>query len=119
MLRFVFIAVNKALTIDENKDGNISLSETFSIITTLSFKFPELIKAFPFLKKEGKELSPEEIEELKEFINSDLDLPLEFDNIEESIKRTVNMLHYNYRYVREMKVLFQKDDQNTTLATSV
>jgi len=102
-MQFAFLAVNEGLTIDKNNDGDVSFSEIFSSITTLSFRFPQLQDAYPWLKKEFKDLTIEEIEDLKIFVNTVLDLPMKYDDIEEAIKLTINMLHYNYRYILKMK----------------
>ena len=102
-MKFAFLAVNKGLTIDQNHDGDVSFSEIFSAVTTLSFQFPQLQEAYPWLRKEFKDLTTGEIEDLKTFVNVELDLPMKYDDIEEAIKLTINMLHYNYRYVLKMK----------------
>ncbi len=106
MLSFVFTAVAKGLNIDSNSDGQLTFPEIFSVVTTLSFRFPEVQRAFPFLKKEFKDLDETEIEELRAFVNNELELPIKYDHLEEAIRRTVNMLHYNYRYVRDVIELF-------------
>lgn len=106
MLAFVFTAVAKGLHIDTNHDGKLSFGEIFSVITTLTFRFPELQNAFPFLRKEFKNLDDSEIEQLRDYITSELDLPIQYDDIEIAVRKTVNMLHYNYRYVRDMVELF-------------
>ena len=108
-MKFAFLAVNEGLTIDKNNDGDISFSEIFSSVTTLSFRFPQLQEAYPWLKKEFKDLTDDEIADLKTFVNEELDLPMKYDDIEEAIKLTINMLHYNYNYVRKMQVILQKD----------
>ena len=102
LLDFIFKDLGSTLTIDKNHNGKISFTEILSVATTLSFKFPSLYETFPFLKKEFKDLSDAEIEELRKFVNT-LDLPDEYDNIEEIIKLTVNALNYNYRYIKKMK----------------
>jgi len=108
MLKFLFLAVIESLTIDKNSDGKTSISEILSAITTVSFRFPALYEAFPWLKKEYKDLNDEEREELRLFVESDLDLPMKYDNIEEAIKLTVNALAYNYRYAKKMKEIFSR-----------
>lgn len=105
MLKFVFVATVTGLEIDKNADGKVDFSEVFSAITTLSFRFPQLQAAYPWLRKEFKDLDDSEIEELKDFVNNELDLPMKYDEIEIAIKKTINMLHYNYRYIRDMKLL--------------
>lgn len=109
-MKFVFIAVNEGLTIDKNNDGNVSFPEIFASVTKLSFQFPALQEAYPWLKKEFKDLTNGEIEELKQFVNVELDLPMKYDDIEEAIKLTINMLHYNYNYVRKMRIILQKEE---------
>ena len=102
LVHFIFKSLISALTIDKNNNGKISFTEILSVMTTLSFSFPKLYESFPFLKKEFKDLSEEELEKLRKLIN-ELDLPDAYDNVEEIIKITVNALNYNYRYVKKMK----------------
>jgi hypothetical protein len=104
LLEFVFKSLNAGLTIDKNNDGKASFAEIVATITPLAFQFPKLYEAFPFLKEEYKDLTEEELGELIEYID-ELDLPVKYDNLEEIIKLTVKMLHYNYKYVVKMKEL--------------
>lgn len=108
VLHFIFILINSGFTIDSNADGKVSFAEILSKITTLAFKFPEVYEAFPFLKREFKDLNAKEREELMQFV-LELDLPAKYDNIEELIKITVNALAYNYNFVLKVKELLKKD----------
>lgn len=107
LLHFVFVAINKGLSLDGNSDGKVSFAEILSTFTTLAFKFPEVYEAFPYLKREWKDLNAKEREELLQFV-LELDLPTKYDNIEELIKITVNALAYNYNFVLKVKDLISK-----------
>jgi len=106
LLAFTIVAVVTTLDLDQNKDGKLSASEGFSAITTLSFRFPELVEAFPMLKKEWKDLDDGEIKQLVEYVNQELDLPMRVDHVEMALKLTINMLHYNYRYYKNIRAIF-------------
>lgn len=105
LMKFIFLSLGEVLTIDKNGDGKLSISEGFSILTTLSFRFPEIYEAFPLLKEEWSDLDDAEREDLIQFFENELDLPMKHDRIEFIIKRTINAISYNYRYFRDMKLL--------------
>lgn len=110
ILAFVFKALGLGLTIDKNQDGNIDFPEIFSVVTAVSFQFPQLRSAFPFLKKEFKDLTPSELEELRIFVNETLDLPMRFDNLEEAMKITINLVAYNVRQIGRLRDLIKPND---------
>lgn len=110
-LGFGLTAVNEGFDIDKNNDKEIDVGEIFAVVTAISFEFPQLRKALPFLDKERKDLTPEEIDELLLFVNDELDLPAKFDNLEEVIKIIVNAVNYNLRVARKLKALLRKDEE--------
>ncbi len=103
ILLFLFNALNSALKIDANSDGKVGWREALAVFMPLAFDYERIADAVPELKAEFKDLTAEEIEELVQFANDNLDLDATHDQLERIIKRIINALHYNYRFITEMK----------------
>jgi len=104
LVKFIILAVQKGTTIDEDKNGRISLVEAFSILTSLGFKFPAVYNAFPEAIREWKDLTQEEIDELVQWFSEEFDLPgVEHGRIEALVKECVQAIVDNYNHVQRIK----------------
>lgn len=103
MLGFIFLALNAALTLDKNNDGKVTATESITGLLPLGMQISIVSEAAPESVKEFKDLEPEEIDELVEYVQQNIDLPPERDAAERLIKRIVNGLHYNYHFIRDIK----------------
>jgi hypothetical protein len=105
-INFLTLAVQQVLTLDDNKDGKVSYAEVFEAIYNIVPKLPAMYNNLPQVKKEIKDLTPEEINELVIAFQQEFDLPgVERDKLEAIIKKSVNIIAANYNYYRDMKAM--------------
>jgi len=103
MLDFVLKVLNQVITLDDNKDGKVGLSEMLSLATTISFSFPQVAKAYPDLKPEVRDLTADELGDLVGWFQTNFDLDLPSDKVEIVVRKVVNAIYYNYRTYRELR----------------
>lgn len=105
-INFLTLAVQQVLTLDDNKDGKVSIAEAFEAIYKIAPKLPGIYNDLPQVRKEIKDLTPEEINELVIAFQKEFDLPgVERDKLEAIIKKSVSIIAANYNYYRDMKAL--------------
>jgi hypothetical protein len=82
---------------DAMKDGKVSLSEATSLIPVL-MKLPAAIDGIDEIPDEASDFTMEEIEEIKEVIVEDLDLP--DDQVEAAVEHLLEMAVKLYALVK-------------------
>lgn len=107
LLDYLFTSAATFLTLDKDGDNKVEFGEILTAMSgPLLFKFPAIYEGIPMFKKEVADLSDEELKELVDYVNAQDYFPADFDNLEEFIRKTVNWLHYNYRFVKFAKGFF-------------
>lgn len=99
--------------IDQNNDGKIVMAEIFAYATAQVFKVTGVIPAFKQFDDEFRDLTDEELTELIAYVQTLDFLPPGKDSLEEFVKKTVNMLNYNYRYGKYSLSFFQSIRKKT------
>src|SRR5687767_13361601 len=105
-INFLTLAVQQVLTLDDNKDGKVSIAEVFEAVYKIVPKLPAMYNNLPEIRKEIKDLTTEEFNALVIKFQKEFDLPgVERDKLEAIIKKSVNIIAANYNYYRDMKAL--------------
>lgn len=105
-IKFLILSTQELLSLDDNKDGKVSIAEAFEVIYALAPKLPGVYNNLPEVTKEIKDLSAEEIDELVLWFQQEFDLPgLEREKLVAIIKKSVSFLAAAYNYYRDMKAL--------------
>ena len=104
LVKFVITGTEVISNVDSDHDDHVSITEKLSAITAIGVKIPGLVKALAGIKEEWKDLSREELDLLVADFVAEFDLPgLESGKIESIIKRTIQMIVYNFNYYRDIR----------------
>ncbi len=106
LLGYIFLTIVSALTLDKNKDGKVSVNEAIMGIMPLAMNYSGISTAAPEAIKEARDYTPDEIDELVQYVQDNFDLPDNLDNVEAIVKRVINGAHYNYHFIRDLKQAF-------------
>ena len=105
-IKFLIVAAQKIATADSNGDHKISWMESLNIIMSVGWKIPGMIKDFPEIRDEWKDLTPAELDELVKWFQLEFDLPgVEKGKIEQIIKLLAANLARNYTDWKELQAL--------------
>lgn len=113
-LNFIAQNVKAAFQLDRNNDGVIDNTEKLSYATQLIPSVLGVIPAFPTMREEARrgELTSAEVDELVSYVQGLDFLPADKDDVENYVKRFVNWVNYNRRFIQHSIVFFQsKRDQ--------
>jgi hypothetical protein len=106
LVKFIILAAQKATRMDDNGDGKVSLLEGLSLITSLGFKVPGLVNAFPEVIAEWKDLSEAERDGMVDWFKEEFDLPgIEKGKIKELIKECVDTISDNYTHYTRIRAI--------------
>lgn len=103
LLLFLCLTVQKLTTLDANGDGKVNLFELLGLMTSLGPKVPALYQAIPNLLPELRDITEDEMDEVRDYFIAHFDIPS--DRAEAVVEKCIEILQDNFVHYQELRDL--------------
>lgn len=109
-LRVVFTAIQATSQADTDGNGKLSWLESLSLIVKVGMKLPSIYTLIPEIRAEWKDITPEELREIADYIATEFDLGTDkHDQLALLIKESAYVLVDGYDHYLKIAAILRKD----------